>query len=445
MQDKDTCDAPVSQLRDQVRFTRRAARELAQLSSEERNHILFLAAEQLELRCDEILAANKKDVAALDREVSAGKASASLAKRLKTSAAGIKEMAYRVRDVAGLPDPLAHSLAVTELDDQLVLEKVPCPLGVIAVVFESRPDAVPQVSSLAIKTGNGLVLKGGAEARNSNRVLVSIWRDALARHNPALTDAIFALEEREEVMQVLQMDREIDLVVPRGSTEFVNFVFRNSRVPVLGHGSGVCHIYVDSAANQSLATKVIMDAKIQYASACNAVEKVLVHKDIATAYLPVLAQALLKAGVEVRGCGKTLALCPGLPIVTATEEDWRTEYGDLRITVKVVENAQEAMDHIDAYGSRHTECIVSEDIATAELFMNAVDAASVFHNASTRFADGFRYGLGAEIGISNSKLHARGPVGLEGLLTYKYKLRGAGQIVSTYAEGKRAFRHKKNL
>ncbi len=442
---KEKTDAPVTRLRDQVRLTRRAARELALLSAEERNQILLTAAAQLEMRCDEILAANQQDVAALDREVSAGKASASLAKRLKTSAAGIKEMAARVRDVAALPDPLAHSLAVTELDDQLVLEKVGCPLGVIAVVFESRPDAVPQVSSLAIKTGNGLVLKGGAEARNSNRVLVSIWRDALAKHSPALADAICALEDREEVMQVLQMDREIDLIVPRGSTEFVNFVFRNSRVPVLGHGSGICHIYVDSAANQSLATNVILDAKIQYAAACNAVEKVLVHQDIAAAYLPVLVQALLKAGVEVRGCEKTLDLCAGLPMVAATEEDWRTEYGDLRITVKVVENAQEAMDHIDTYGSRHTECIVTEDIATAELFMNSVDAASVFHNASTRFADGFRYGLGAEIGISNSKLHARGPVGLEGLLTYKYKLRGAGQIVASYADGKRAFRHKRNL
>ena len=355
-------------------------------------------------------------------------------------------MADRVRDVAALPDPLAHSLAVTELDDQLVLEKVPCPLGVIAVVFESRPDAVPQVSSLAIKTGNGLVLKGGAEARNSNRVLVSIWRDALAKHSPALADAICALEDREEVMQVLQMDREIDLIVPRGSTEFVNFVFRNSRVPVLGHGSGICHIYVDAAANQSLATSVIIDAKIQYAAACNAVEKVLVHQDIAAAYLPVLVQASAQSrsgGARLRE--NALLSAPVSRCVAATEEDWRTEYGDLKITVKVVENAQEAMDHIDTYGSRHTECIVTEDIATAELFMNAVDAASVFHNASTRFADGFRYGLGAEIGISNSKLHARGPVGLEGLLTYKYKLRGAGQIVATYADGKRAFRHKKNL
>ena len=444
-QNKDKNDAPANGVRAQVQLTRRAARELARLSAEERNQILLTAAAQLELRSGEILEANRQDVAALDREVAAGKASASLAKRLKTSAAGIKEMADRVRDVAALPDPLANALAVTELDDNLVLEKVPCPLGVIAVVFESRPDAVPQVSSLAIKTGNGLVLKGGAEARNTNRVLVSIWREALGKHNSALSDAICALEDREEVMQVLQMDREIDLIVPRGSTEFVNFVFRNSRVPVLGHGSGICHIYVDAAANQALATNVILDAKIQYAAACNAVEKVLVHKDIAAEYLPGLVQALNNAGVDVRGCEKTRALCANLSVRSASEEDWRTEYGDLRITVKVVANAQEAMDHIDTYGSRHTECIITEDSADAEHFMNAVDAASVFHNASTRFADGFRYGLGAEIGISNSKLHARGPVGLEGLLTYKYKLRDAGQIVSTYAEGKRAFTHKKNL
>lgn len=441
MPDKNS--APDNALLSQVQRTRRAARDLAQLPAQARNQILLFAAEQLELRSKEILEANQVDVAALDREVAAGKASASLSRRLKTSAAGIKEMADRVRDVAALPDPLAHALAVTELDDNLVLEKVPCPLGVIAVVFESRPDAVPQVSSLAIKTGNGLVLKGGAEARNSNRVLVSIWCDALAKHNPGLADAICALEGREEVMQVLQMDREIDLIVPRGSNEFVNFVFRNSRVPVLGHGSGICHIYVDSAANLSLATNVIRDAKIQYAAACNAVEKVLVHKDVAAAYLPVLVQALHNAGVEVRGSEETRALCPDLPIVAADEQDWRTEYGDLRITIKVVADAQEAMDHIDTYGSRHTECIITEDSATAELFMNAVDAASVFHNASTRFADGFRYGLGAEVGISNSKLHARGPVGLEGLLTYKYKLRGAGHIVSTYAEGKRPFTHKK--
>jgi len=247
------------------------------------------------------------------------------------------------------------------------------------------------------------------------------------------------------VMQILQMEREIDLIVPRGSNEFVNFVFRNSRVPVLGHGSGICHIYVDASANQPLATSVIVDAKIQYAAACNAVEKVLVHHDIAATYLPSLVRALMDAGVEVRGCEKTLAICAGLPIVAATEEDWIKEYGDLRITVKVVADTQEALDHIEAYGSRHTESIITEDKATAELFMNAVDAASVFHNASTRFADGFRYGLGAEVGISNSKLHARGPVGLEGLLTYKYKLRGAGQIVSTYAEGKRTFTHKKTL
>lgn len=239
------------------------------------------------------------------------------------------------------------------------------------------------------------------------------------------------------------MDRDIDLVVPRGSAEFVNYVFRNSRIPVLGHGSGVCHIYVDGEADLSRATNVILDSKTQYSAACNSAEKALVHEAIASQYLPSLVQALQSAGVEVRGCERTAQLCHGLKIVPATEEDWHTEYGDLIITIKVVGDLNEAIAHINQFGSRHTDCILTENAAAAEQFMDEVDAASVFHNASTRFADGFRYGLGAELGISNSKLHARGPVGLEGLLTYKYKLRGSGQTVSSYANGSKSFKHKR--
>jgi glutamate-5-semialdehyde dehydrogenase len=313
----------------------------------------------------------------------------------------------------------------------------------VAVIFESRPDAVPQVGSLAIKTGNGLVLKGGAEARHTNRVLVAIWHEALAALSPSLRAAICALEDRTEVMQILEMDREIDLVIPRGSTEFVNFVFQHSRIPVLGHGSGICHIYVDSEANLKMATEVVVDAKVQYPAACNSVEKVLVHQGIAPEFLPQLVSALESAGVEVRGCARTASLLPDRQIVPATEEDWRTEYGDLKITVKVVGDLDEAIEHINHYGSRHTESILTQDQEAAEVFLSEVDAASVFHNASTRFADGFRYGLGAEVGISNSKLHARGPVGLEGLLTYKYKLRGSGQTVGEYATGKRTFKHRR--
>jgi glutamate-5-semialdehyde dehydrogenase len=294
---------------------------------------------------------------------------------------------------------------------------------------------------LAVKTGNGLVLKGGAEAKHTNRVLVDVWRQALSSYSADLAKAVCLLEERAEVIQILEMEREIDLVVPRGSSEFVNFVFEHSRIPVLGHGSGICHIYVDRAADLKMAKDVVIDAKVQYPAACNSVEKVLVHEAIAEKFLPELANGLQAAGVEVRGCKRTEQVCAGLNIIAATEEDWSTEYSDLKITIKVVEDLQQAIDHIDKYGSRHTESIITQDRTTADQFLDEVDAASVFHNASTRFADGFRYGLGAEIGISNSKLHARGPVGLEGLLTYKYKLKGSGQIVADYAEGRKKFRH----
>jgi glutamate-5-semialdehyde dehydrogenase len=427
----------------QVQRARRAARELARLSANQRNQILLAAADQLQAREAEILKANREDCESLEREIHAGTASAALLKRLKTSSAGVKDMARQIRDVARLEDPLGRVLSTTELDDGLTLQKVSCALGVVAVIFESRPDVVPQVGSLAIKTGNGLVLKGGAEAQHTNHVLVSIWHEALAVVSPSLRHAICSLANRADVARILEMDRDIDLVVPRGSAEFVNYVFQHSRIPVLGHGSGVCHIYVDSAADLNMAREVIVDAKTQYPAACNSVEKVLVHKDVAEEFVPELVSALQSAGVEVRGCSQTAKLLPRSQIIPATEEDWHTEYGDLKITLKVVSGMDEAIEHINHYGSRHTESILTQDQRAAELFMNEVDAASVFHNASTRFADGFRYGLGAELGISNSKLHARGPVGLEGLLTYKYKLHGSGQTVTDYTQGKRTFKHRR--
>jgi glutamate-5-semialdehyde dehydrogenase len=426
----------------QVLRARRAARELARLSAEQRNQILLAAADRLQAREAEILKANREDCEALEQEIRSGTASAALLKRLKTSSAGVSDMARQIRDVARLVDPLGRVLSTTELDDGLTLQKVSCALGVVAVIFESRPDVVPQVGSLAIKTGNGLVLKGGAEAQQTNRVLVSVWHEALAAVSPSLRHAICSLVDRADVARILEMDRDIDLVVPRGSTEFVNYVFQHSRIPVLGHGSGICHIYVDSAADLSMARDVIVDAKTQYPAACNSVEKVLIHKDVAGEFVPELVSALQSAGVEVRGCPQTAKLLPRSQIIPATEEDWHTEYGDLKITIKVVSDTAQAIEHINHYGSRHTESILTRDARAAELFMDQVDAASVFHNASTRFADGFRYGLGAELGISNSKLHARGPVGLEGLLTYKYKLHGTGQTVTDYAQGKRIFKHR---
>lgn len=427
----------------QVQAARRAACELARLSTDQRNQILLAAADMIEAREAEILKANQQDCESLERDLTAGTASAALLKRLKTSSAGIKDMARQVRDVARLDDPLGRVLATTDLDDGLTLQKVSCALGVVAVIFESRPDVVPQVGSLAIKTGNGLVLKGGAEARQTNRVLVSIWHEALAAVSPSLRPAVCAIADRADVARILEMDRDIDLVVPRGSTEFVNYVFAHSRIPVLGHGSGICHIYVDSAADLKMARKVIVDAKVQYPAACNSVEKVLVHRAIAQEFLPKLVAALQSAGVEVRSCSRTTKLLSQDQIIPATELDWHTEYGDLKITVKIVDDIREAIEHINHYGSRHTESILTSDENAADLFMDEVDAASVFHNASTRFADGFRYGLGAELGISNSKLHARGPVGLEGLLTYKYKLHGSGQTVTEYAQGKRTFKHRR--
>jgi glutamate-5-semialdehyde dehydrogenase len=427
----------------QVLRARRAARELARLSAEQRNQILLAAADRLQAREAEILKANREDCESLEREIRAGTASAALLKRLKTSSAGIGEMARQIRDVARLEDPLGRVLSATELDDGLTLQRISCALGVVAVIFESRPDVVPQVGSLAIKTGNGLVLKGGAEAQHTNRVLVAVWHEALAGVSPSLRHAICSLVDRADVARILEMDRDIDLVVPRGSTEFVNYVFQHSRIPVLGHGSGICHIYVDSAADLGMARKVIIDAKTQYPAACNSVEKVLIHKDVAGEFVPELVSVLQSAGVEVRGCPQTAKLLPRSQIIPATDEDWHTEYGDLKITIKVVSDMAQAIEHINHYGSRHTESILTRDQRAAELFMDEVDAAGVFHNASTRFADGFRYGLGAELGISNSKLHARGPVGLEGLLTYKYKLHGSGQTVTDYAQGKRTFKHRR--
>ncbi len=429
----------------QVQAARRASRELARLSTDQRNQILLAAADMIEAREGEILTANQHDCDALEqetRELASGSSSAALMKRLKTSSAGIEDIARQVRDVARLEDPVGRVLATTELDDGLTLQKVSCALGVVAVIFESRPDVVPQVGSLAIKTGNGLVLKGGAEARETNRALVSIWHDALGVVSPSLRPAICALTDRADVARILEMDRDIDLVVPRGSTEFVSYVFEHSRIPVLGHGSGICHIYVDSAADLKMSKEVIVDAKVQYPAACNSVEKVLVHQSVAQEFLPALVGALQCARVEVRGCAGTIKLLSNSQIVPATEQDWHTEYGDLTITVKIVNDIAEAIEHINHYGSRHTESILTNDENAADLFMDEVDAASVFHNASTRFADGFRYGLGAELGISNSKLHARGPVGLEGLLTYKYKLHGSGQTVTDYAQGKRTFKHR---
>jgi glutamate-5-semialdehyde dehydrogenase len=365
-----------------------------------------------------------------------------LLSRLWIKESGIAEMAARVREVANLPDPVGKRLAATELDEGLILNKESCALGVIAVVFESRPDVVPQIASLALKSGNAVLLKGGAEAANSNESIVAVWRETLCRFPDVPRESIHLLQSRSDVMELLRLQGEVDLLIPRGSKEFVAFMEQNSRIPVLSHGEGICHVFVDRAADLSRAVRVTLDSKVQYPAACNSVETLLVHKDIAAAFLPRVVAELRRANVEVRGCPRVLALLPEAKLVPAIEKDWSTEYSDLILSVKIVDTLEQGLEHIHRYGSRHTECIVTEDQAVAERFLQEVDAAGVFHNASTRFADGYRYGLGAEVGISNGKLHARGPMGIEGLTTYKYKLRGNGHIVAEYSIGVRHFKHK---
>jgi len=431
-----------SDIRPLIRRARRAAHVLATLSGERRNEALVAAANAIEARAEEILAANGKDCAAAQQAVERGELSRAMFARLRTTERGIAEMAARVRDVARLPDPLHRRLSTMELDDDLVLYKETCPLGVVGVVFESRPDVVPQVSSLALKSGNAVCLKGGAEAAETNAALVSVWLDALSAFSDIPADSVVLIHTREDVAQILTLHDEIDLIVPRGSNEFVRYVTENSRIPVLGHGEGICHVYVHSDADLQKATDVSFDSKVQYPAVCNAMETLLVHKEIAPAFLPRMIADFRKAGVEVRGCPRTMEIAKGQEVVPATEEDWKKEYSDLIVSIKVLDGVNEAIEHINRYGSRHTESIVTESHDVAARFMEFVDAANVFQNASTRFSDGFRYGLGAEVGISTGKLHARGPVGLEGLTIYKYKLFGKGQTVASYSKGQRTFKHR---
>jgi glutamate-5-semialdehyde dehydrogenase len=362
--------------------------------------------------------------------------------RLRVTERGVAQMAKQVREVAELPDPLGRRLSATELDEGLQLFKESCPLGVIGIVFESRPEVVPQVASLALKSGNAVILKGGSEALHSNEALVEIWRDSLAQFPAVPPDSVSLLQTRADVLELLSLDRDVDLIIPRGSRALVDFVSKNSRIPVLGHGEGICHVYVDRAADLKKAVDVTYDAKVQGPAICNAAETLLVHEAIASEFLPAVVAKLKKAGVEIRGCAKTMTLLPNEGVIRATEQDWATEYSDLILSVKVVASLEEAIDHINRYGSRHTEAIVTEDSGAAAQFMNEVDAAGVYQNASTRFADGYRYGFGAELGVSNSKLHARGPMGLEGLTSYKFKLYGNGHTVAEYVKGEKKFTHK---
>jgi glutamate-5-semialdehyde dehydrogenase len=422
---------------------RAASRAVAKLSAAERNAVLSAAAQAIENGAPRILEANARDCAAGERAVAAGKMTSAMLARLRVNERGIAQMAKQVREVAALEDPLGKRLAATELDNALVLIKESCPLGVVGVIFESRPDVIPQLASLGLKSGNAVIMKGGSEAAATNEILVTIWREALAKFPSVPADSIVLLQSRADALDLLAQDQNVDLIIPRGSYELVQYVMQHSRIPVLGHGEGICHVYVDRGADLEKAVAIALDAKVQYPAVCNAAETLLVDDAIAREFLPKAVARLKEAGVEIRGCAKTLALMPNQGIIPATEKDWRTEYSALILSIKIVSNLEEAIDHINRYGSHHTDAIVTEDSEAAAKFMNEVDSAGVFQNASTRFADGFRYGFGAEVGISNGKLHARGPMGLEGLTTYKYKLYGSGQVVADYVTGKKHFTHRR--
>ena len=436
-------ESPQERVAPVTRRARTASRLLARLPHESRNEVLLAVAGAIEAGGRRILEANELDCCDAKLLVDDGKIASAMFKRLEVNERGVEEMAARVRDVARLDEPLGRRLAATELDDGLVLYKESCPLGVIGVIFEARPEVIPQVASLTLKSGNAVILKGGVQAAHTNRVLVSIWRECLEKFPAVPADSIQLLKTRDDVTELLKRSHEVDLIIPRGSRELVEYVMEHSRIPVLGHGEGICHVYVDRAADVEKAVAVILDSKAQYPAVCNAAETLLVHQDIVAEFLPKAYAKLREANVEVRGCSRTIALLGASGVVPAVEEDWATEYGDLILSVKIVSDADEAIAHIERYGSRHTDAIVTEDSAMAKKFMDEVDAAGVFHNVSTRFSDGFRYGFGAEVGISNGKLHARGPVGLEGLTTYKYKLVGNGHTVAEYAKGEKQFKHRR--
>ena len=341
--------------------------------------------------------------------------------------------------LASLPDPLGRVLTRTELAEGLHLRRVTCPIGVIGIIFEARPDALVQISSLCLKSGNAVLLKGGKEALHTNRILAEVIRNATeAVGLPG--DWIQLLETREEVNGMLRLNEYIDLIVPRGSNSFVKYIMENTTIPVLGHSAGLCHLFLDASANLEKAVAIAVDAKTQAPATCNTVETLLVHKDAASRLLPAVCDALRNAGVELRGDEMSRSIVTWMKPVT--EEDWSTEYLALILSVKVVDDLAVAIAHINRFGSHHTDAIVTEDAAAAELFQRRVDSADVFWNASTRFADGYRFGLGAEVGISTSKIHARGPVGLEGLTIYKWLLSGQGDTVAPFADGRRAFTHR---
>lgn len=401
-----------------------ASLEIADTETNLRNRALLKIADELEACKDEIFEANKADLDASAKFVEWGEMPKSVFNRLKLDNNKMRDMIQGIRDVAQLPDPINRKLLVRELDKDLILYKISCPIGVLGIIFEARPDVIAQISALAIKSANAVILKGGKEAKNTNKKIYEVITKALAKVKKFPKNVIQQVYTREDVGKMLDCDKYINLVIPRGGNSLVKFIKENTKIPVLGHADGICHIFVDESADLEMAEKIIIDAKTQYPSACNSVETLLIHGNFP--YKEKLLAALQLAEIKLN----------------FKPDNWAFEYGDKILAFKYVDTIEEAIQHINTYGSGHTDCIITRDAANGEKFMNKVDSAGVYMNASTRFADGFRYGFGAEVGISTNKTHARGPVGLEGLTIYKYKLIGSGQIVADYVNGDRKFTHK---
>lgn len=414
-------------------LAKRASIELAAASSELKNSALKNIATKLWEKRSLIIEANNADLKQSEEE----NLEMPLLKRLKFDEDKIQGVVDGINSLIGLEEPVGKLLMETDLDDGLKLIRESCPIGVIGVIFESRPDALVQIASLCLKSGNAVLLKGGSEAKRTNKILSELIIEATEEVSLA-KGWLFNIESRDEVSEMLALDEYIDLIIPRGSNSFVRYIIENSRIPVLGHADGICHGYIHSDADVQMAVDIAFDSKTQYVAVCNAMETLLVHKDIAKAFLPEMAKAYARKNVIIHGCEITKDI---IDCELATQEDWKTEYLDYEVSIKVVDDMKEAIDHINTYGSGHTEVIVTKSDDQASAFMMLVDSGNVFHNASSRFSDGFRYGFGAEVGISTNKIHARGPVGLDGLLIYKYKLFGNGHIANDYAIGNKTFKH----
>ena len=401
-----------------------ASKKVATLSTEIKNRALLNIAENIKNNKNKIFEANKLDLELAKPLVEKEELSQSVFNRLKLDENKMRDMVQGIIDISNLEDPIGKMLLKRQLDDGLILTKISCPIGVLGIIFEARPDVISQISALAIKSSNAVILKGGKESINTNKAIMSVIQEALNKTDGFPKNVLTQVFTHEDVANMLEYDKYINLIIPRGGNSLVKFIKENTKIPVLGHADGICHIYVDKMADLNKATNIIIDAKTQYPSACNSVETILINKDFN------LKEDLLK---NLENAGIRLVFEP---------ESWHKEYLDKIVSVKEVNSIEEAIEHINTYSSGHTESIITEDSETAQKFLNEIDSAGVYHNASTRFADGFRYGFGAEVGISTNKTHARGPVGLEGLTIYKYTLEGHGDIVKDYVEGRKHFNHK---